>query len=83
MKKIIKFAGIRYKAINVVSYEDFLTVISGRLIKPKYIDFIGIVSSNELLFQANSTIFFGIVYSDGFQKGSKATKVFLYEEVKE
>lgn len=81
MKKIIKFAGKRYKAVDTVSYEDFLTVISGRLIEPKYIDFMGIISSNELLFQANSETFFGIVYSNGFQKGSEATTVFLYKEV--
>lgn len=81
MKKIIKFAGTTYEAVDAASYEDFLTVISGRLMKPKYIDFIGIISSNELLFRANFNIIFSIVYSNGFQKGSEATTVFLYKEV--
>lgn len=82
MKKIIKFAGTAYEAIDTASYEDFLIVISGRLMKPKYIDFMGAVSSNELLFRENTGTIFGIVYSNGFQKDSKATTVFLYKEVK-
>lgn len=81
MKKIIKFAGTVYEAVDVASYEDFLTVISGRLMRPKYIDFMGIVSSNELLFRVDFNTIFGIVYSDGFQKDSEAATVFLYKEV--
>lgn len=82
MKKTIKFAGKVYEAIDTATYEDFLIVMSGRLMRPKYIDFMGIIGSNELLFQANFNTIFGIVYSNGFQKGSKATTVFLYKEVK-
>ena len=81
MKKVIKFAGIEYEAINALSYEDFLLVMSGRIIRPRCIDFLGFASDNELLFRASFNRIFGIVYSNGFQSGSEATIVYFHEEV--
>ena len=83
MKKIVKFAGKKYEAISALTYEDFLLVMTGRIIRPRYIDFLGFANDNELLFRASFNRIFGIVYSNGFQKGSEAKTVYFYEEVGE